>query len=207
MRCIPLVLAFQLKAVFRIAGPEAIDAETIVTARRDLPSFEVCLSNYFAPGFDASVYAVQTFRAPRRPFFARADHNPLVDGNYLAFPRDRQAVLTIFDGRWEQPPHPVEWCINRYLAAPLAIRRDKESGLTALVMSPPGDCFAVATPYNQTPPDDVANHRSLYLSLFGFDVAAGQTVRARSRLQVIADPADAAAEKAYEDYARGASGK
>jgi len=53
----------------------------------------------------------------------------------------------------------------------------------------------------------VANHRSLYLSLFRFDFAAGQTVRARSRLQVIADPADAAAEKAYEDYARGASGK
>ncbi len=68
-------------------------------------------------------------------------------------------------------------------------------------MAPPADCFAVATPYNQDPPDRVANHRSLYLSLFGQDVGAGETVRARSRLVVAAGLTDEAAVKRFEEYA------
>ncbi len=186
MRCIPLVLAFQLTAVFRIAaGPEAIDAETIVTARRPAKLRGLPIELLRTGLRRLGLRRPDGFSRPAG-HFSRVDHNPLVDGNYLAFPRDRQAVLTIFDGRWEQPPHPVEWCINRYLAlsGDPPRQRVRIDGVGDVA---PGDCFAVATPYNQTLPDDVANHRSLYLSLFGFDVAAGQTVRARSRLQVIAD--------------------
>ena len=138
------------------------------------------------------------------PVFVPIDHNPLIDGNYLMFPRDREAALKIFDGRWEIPPSPVDWCITRFMAAPLARRRHAESDLTVLLMAPPEDCFAVATPYNQDPPDGVANHRSLYLSLFGQDVEAGQTVRARSRLVVAAGLTDEAAVKRYQDYVESA---
>jgi hypothetical protein len=69
-------------------------------------------------------------------------------------------------------------------------------------MASPDDCFALATPYNQDPPDGVANHRSLYLSLFGGDVTKGETVRAQSRLQILASPTDEAIEKCYETYLR-----
>jgi hypothetical protein len=193
---------FAMSAVFRLAAADAIDVETIVTAREDLPRFEVFLSNYFGEGYDVSVHVIQSLRSPGTPYFLRADHNPLVAGNYLLFPRDRQSVLTVFDGRWQQPPSPVEWCINRYLASPIGVRRHRETGLTAVVMATPEDCFAVATPYNQDPPDGVANHRSLYLSLFGGDVAKGDTVRAASRLQILASPTDQAIQQSYAAYAR-----
>ncbi len=193
---------FSMTAVFRLGAADAIDVETTVTARQDLPRFEVFLSNYFGEGYDASVYVIHSLRSPGKPYFLRADHNPLVAGNYLLFPRDRESVLTVFDGRWQQQPHPVEWCITRYLAAPVGVRRHKETGLTAVVMASPDDCFAVATPYNQDPPDGVANHRSMYLCLFGGDVAKGDTVRAQSRLQVLAAPSDEAIEQCYQTYLR-----
>ncbi len=197
---------FSMTAVFRLGAPDAIDVETIVTAKETLAGFEVFLSNYLGEGYDASVYVIHSLRSPGKPYFLRADHNPLVAGNYLLFPRDRESVLTVFDGRWQQPPSPVEWCINRYLAAPVGVRRHKETGLTAVLMAPPDDCFAVSTPYNQDPPDGVANHRSLYLSLFGSDVAKGETVRARSRLQILASPTDEAIEQCYQSYVRDRGG-
>ena len=197
---------FAMKAVFRLAAPDAIDVETIVTANKDLPRFEVFLSNYFGEGYDASVYVIHSLRAPGKPYFLRADSNPLVAGNYLLFPRDRESVLDVFDGRWQQPPNSVEWCITRYLAAPIGVRRHKETGLTAVLMALPEDCFAVATPYNQDPPDGVANHRSLYHSLFGNDVKQGETVRARSRLQILASPSDEAIEACYKAYVTHATG-
>ena len=90
------------------------------------------------------------------------------------FPRDEDAVRMITDGRWLYPPDPPPWKIGPRLAAPLALRRDARSGLTALVMAPAEDCFAVSTPYGQ---DD---HRSLYLSLLGRDLKAGHTASARA---------------------------
>ena len=194
---------FAMTAVFRLAEADVIDVETTVTAKEELPRFEVFLSNYFGEGYDASVYVIHSLRSPGKPFFVRADHNPLVEGNYLLFPRDRESVLTVFDGRWEQPPHSVEWCITRYLAAPVGLRRHKETGLTAVVMAAAEDCFAIATPYNQDPPDGVANHRSLYLSLFGGDVAKGETVRAVSRLQILASPSDEAVGERYQAFVEG----
>ncbi len=191
-----------MSAVFRLAAADAIDVETRVSAKEDLPHFEVFLSNYFGEGYDVSVYVVESLRAPGKARFLRADHNPLVAGNYLLFPRDRQSVQTVFDGRWEVGPNPVEWCITRYLAAPIGVRRHRETGLAAVLMATPEDCFAVATPYNQDPPDGVANHRSLYLSLFGGNVAKGETVLATSRLQILANPTDETLEQCYADFAR-----
>ena len=191
----------EMTAVYRFSSPEVLDLQTIVTPAEDMPDFEVFLSNYFAPGFDASVYVKPNrFAKNQPPGLQRADWNPMTDGNYLMYPRDRESVLLIFDGRWEIPPSPVQWSVNRYMAGPLAMRRHEEAGLTALVMSPPEDCFALATPYNKTPPDGVAGHRSLYQSLFGRDVAAGQTVSARSRLVVRTGLSDEAAIGLYEQY-------
>jgi hypothetical protein len=80
------------------------------------------------------------------------------------------------------------------LAAPLAMRRDSASGLTALVMAPPADCFAVATPYGEE------SHRSLYLSLLGRDVSAGQAVTAHARLIVDDRLSDDRALLLYEQF-------
>jgi hypothetical protein len=192
----------EIVAVFRIAAADAIDAEITVKPRQAMPGCEVFLSNYFTDGFRASVYVKSNAFDGGKPAFLAADVNPLVEGSYLIFPRDRQAVQTIFDGRWERPPHPVPWSVTRWLAAPVAVRRHEPSGVAAVLMAPPEDCFAVSTPYNKTPPDGVANHLSLYLSLFGRDLAAGQTAKARTRLVVAQKPTDRQVLERYESYVR-----
>lgn len=193
----------EITALYRWSAPNTLDLETTVKPQKAMPRFELFLSSYFAAGFRALVYVKPNRFAGGEPGLLSADVNPMVDGSYLIFPRDREAVLRIFDRRWEFPPDPVQWSVTRWLAAPLAVRRDESSGVAALLMAPPADCFAVATPYNKTPPDGVAGHQSLYLSLFGQDLAAGQTARARSRLVVGKDISDQQAVALYQQYLGG----
>jgi hypothetical protein len=194
----------QLRGIFRWAAPDTLDLETTVTPQRAMPRFEVFLSSYVGQGFEGLVYLKPNrFNKKDVPGLLRADWHPLVDGNYLMFPRDLAALQIIYDGRWEYPPSPVQWAVGRYLAGPLGVRRDPASGITVLLMAPPDDCFALAMPYNKTPPDGIANHNSLYLCLFGRDVAAGESVTARCRLVVKKDLTDAGAVELYQQYVNG----
>jgi hypothetical protein len=66
-------------------------------------------------------------------------------------------------------------------------------------MSAGRDCFAIATPHQ------TESHYSVYLSLFGRDLKAGETVRARARLLVTAEFAEdkvVAAERALASAER-----
>jgi hypothetical protein len=190
----------EITARYRWSQADTLDLETTVKPQKDMPHFELFLSSYFMPEFRALVYVKPNYFDQGTPDFLAADVNPLVDGSYLMFPRDREAVLRIFDRRWEIPPDPVQWSVTRWLAAPLAMRRDENRGITAVLMAPPADCFAVATPYNKIPPDGVAGHQSLYLSLFGQDIAAGQTARAHTRMVVGKDVSNARAIDLYRQY-------
>ena len=197
----------EITAMFRWTAPDTLDLETTVQPERDMPQFELFLSSYFTASFRALIYVKPNLFARGEPAFIPAEVNPMVDGSYLIFPRDREAILRIFDRRWELPPDPVQWSVTRWLGAPLAMRRDERSGITTLLMAPPQDCFAVAMPYNKTPPDGVAGHQSLYLSLFGQDISAGQTARARTRLVVGKDISDARAVDLYSQYLAGIPSK
>ena len=115
-------------------------------------------------------------------------------GDWLSFPRDAAAEAIIADGRWGIPPHPVTFKpVARYAGA-LGVRRDPKSGLTAMVMAPPADCFAVLMPYGEE------GHRSLYQSLFGRDFKDGEKATARARLVIGQDIADRQAILEYETY-------
>ena len=92
------------------------------------------------------------------------------------------------------PPYPVPWTLRPRLAAPLALRRDLESGLTAGLMAPVKDCFAMSTPCGED------HHRSLYLSLFGRDLKAGETASACARLVIGKNISDQQAIDLYETY-------
>ncbi len=190
----------EMTAIYRWSDPRTLDLETQVKPLQDMPDFEVFLSSYFAEGFKGLVYVKPNFFAGGNASFLPADVNPLVDGTYLMFPRDQESIRKIFDGRWDLPPNPVQWSITRWLAGPVGMRRNSAQGITALIMAPPTDCFAVSLPYNKTPPDGVAGHQSLYLSLFGGDVAAGQIVKARSRLVVAQDLSDVQAGELYQRF-------
>ena len=163
---------FELSALYRWAAPNILDLQTTVKAKADLAKFESFLASYFAAGFtNAGVYA----RAEGQPRLVRADSSA---GVWQAFPRDDAAAAMIQDGRWKYPPSPVEWVIRPSLEQPLGMRCSPANNLTALVLSRSQDAFAVLTP------QETEGHRSMYLSLFGKDLKAGETARAQARLIV-----------------------
>ncbi len=185
----------EMTGVYRWSAADTLDLEITVTPRRDATAFELFMSSYFTKGFRASVYV----KADQRPRFVPIDRGPDSTGGYVMFPRDEQAKKLIADGRWKIPPSPVDWDIERPLAAPLVLRRDAASGITVVMMTPPGDCFAVSSPWNPATPQ-AGGYRSLYLSLFGRDLKAGQEAKARCRLVIGRDIDDARAVELYEAY-------
>jgi hypothetical protein len=116
-------------------------------------------------------------------------------GQWQMSPRDQAALSIIQDGRWKHPPSPVDWAILPKLAQPVGVRRDLASGITVVIMAPASDCFAVSTPCQTE-----KTHHSLYLSLFGRDIKAGETARARARLVVGAPLSDKEVLKTYKRY-------
>ena len=190
---------FELRATYRWATPTVLDVVTTVAAKTNLSKFESFLACYFAPEFTNSlVYVDGLPDKPEGKAFMPAEKER---GTWLAFPRDDSAGPIFRDGRWTFQPSPVEWVLMPRLARPLGVRRAQAVGLAAVLMSPPNDCFAVCTP-QQTEP-----HYSMYLSLFGRDLKAGEIARARARLMIASKFSDAQIAQAYEDYLTEADGK
>ena len=179
---------FELSAVYRWVTPDTLDLETSVQAKTNLAKFESFLASYFADCFtNSSVYV----RSNNQQWLEPADKS---FGVWQAFPRDDEAVSIIQDGRWKLAPNPVDWVIRPRLANPLAIRGCPANGLRAVLMSPPSDCFGVLTPF------EAEGHRSMYLCLFGQDLKAGETARARARLIIVSKLPDAEVVRACDTY-------
>ena len=190
---------FELRATYRWATPNSLDVITTVLARTNLAKFESFLASYFAEGFTNSLACVAEPPAnPNVPGFVAADSS---FGAWLVFPRDDAAMAVFRDGRWTIPPNPVAWAQMARLAKPLGIRRDPTTGLTAVIMSPLGDVFALCTPHQ------TEGHRSMYLSLFGRDLKPGETARAHARLVISEKLTDTEALKVYETYLQQLGGK
>ncbi len=192
---------FKIRTVYRLSSVNAIDLDIEVTPDEDMPRFELFQSSYFKPEMTGRIYVKPPFVAQGSPHFLSPDYHDMIAGTYLMFPRDEAAIQLIFDGRWRRPPHPVQWSISQWMAAPLAVRIDPASGVTAVVMAPSDDCFAVAAPYNRTPPDGIAAHGSIYFSLFGRDLAEAETARTRLRLVVLDRFVDQQVEQSYKQFA------
>jgi hypothetical protein len=165
----------EMTGVYRWAADDTLDLEWTVEPQRDLRRFELFLASYFN-GFPASLACV------RQPASAGGSWRFMeavkAHGDWQTFPRDDTAAAIYGDGRWSRPPNPVTWTMMPRLAAPLALRRDAKSGLTAVLMSRPKDCFAVSMPYGEE------GHRSVYLSLFGGDLKRGREASAGARLVI-----------------------
>lgn len=188
---------FDLKAVYRWAAPDTLDVTTSVVAKKDLSGMEVFLASYFVGFSQSFVYVKACPEAGGKAGFLEA-RKP--SGVWQMFPRDAEAVKLLADGRWRRPPSPVDWKVMPQFAGALGLRRSARTGLTALVMAPPGDCFAVATPYGEE------GHGSLYLSLFGCDIKAGETATARSRLIIGGDISNERAIALYDAYVKSLEG-
>jgi len=184
---------FDLQAVYRWHDADTLDVLTTAVAAKRLRRFEVFLASYFQGFADSFVYVRGCPETGGVPGFFKAEQK---NGVWQMFPRDETVVEMIRDGRWSRPPHPVDWAIMPNFAYPLAIRRDAETGLVAIVMSRPEDCFAIATPYSGE------GHRSIYFSLFGRDMEPEQPVTARVRLVIGHSLNDEAIIRRYQAYAR-----
>jgi hypothetical protein len=178
-----------MTAVYRWSAANTADLEIGVTPQKDLPKLEIFVASYFEGFSQASVYAQDAADGQAKFIPALKE-----DAVWHVFPRDGEVAKLVSDGRWQHPPAPVTWTVRNQLAGPLAIRRNPELGLTALVMSPPEDCFAVYTPYGEE------GHGSLYLGLLGRDVKAGQTATGRARLVMARDASQEAAVSVYQAY-------
>lgn len=181
---------FELKALYRLASPDTIDLTTSVTAHEGLKSFESFLASYFAPAFHAASVCIKAEKEDG-PVFQTTEKE---QGVWQAFPRERAVVPLIQDGRWRIEPNPVDWVLREDAPRPLALRRHTQTGVCAVLMAPPEDCFAVMTPHAGE------GHHSLYLCLFGRDLKAGETAEARARLMVRPLPEDKDAEALYVAY-------
>jgi len=190
----------EMTAIYRWSEPDTLDLGITVKPQDDMPNFELFMSSYFGRGFRASVYWRPD--AQEQPNFAAVDRTPDSRGGYVMFPKDQKSLDMIRDGRWAIPPNAVNWDVRRWLAAPLVVRRDAVSRLTAALMCRPDDCFAVASPWNPTTPE-AGGYRSLYLSLFGQDLKAGRTAMARCRLIISRTLSDDTVIRRYQQYVAG----
>ena len=183
---------FELSGVYRWHDAQTLDVTTTVKAVQELDHFEVFLASYFQESFSSPyVYVQANPQAGGKPGFMLARKSY---GDWQMFPRDDAAVALVRDGRWTKEPHPVNWAVMPRLAAPVCVRRGGNSDLTMILMAPPDDCFAIATPY------EGEGHYSLYLSLFGRDIQAGETAVAHTRLVVATGSSDAQVLARYERY-------
>jgi hypothetical protein len=168
---------FILSAVYRWLDPVTLEVSTTVTAQQDLPDFEVFLASYFQPAFSNALVCVKDDSSPRGPVkFVEASE---ARGAWQMTPRDASVIPLIQDGRWKLEPNPVDWKILPALGYPLTVRRAQTVPLTAVLMAPTNDCFAIAMP------QQTEGHYSVYLSLFGRTVSKGQTAQARTWLMLL----------------------
>jgi hypothetical protein len=180
---------FEMIAVYRWRDAATLDVETTVKAGTDLNKFEVFLASYCRESLPSPYVCTQADSGQPSFLPALKSH-----GDWLMFPRDQACLPIIRDGRWEKEPYPVNWTIMPEFQLPLAFRRGAESAPTVVVMAPRDDCFAVSMPYQGE------SHYSLYLSLFGRDIKAGESATARARFAVTTARSDAGILEMYGEY-------
>jgi hypothetical protein len=190
---------FEITAVYRLTKEATVDLETTVKAQKDLQQFEVFLASYFHESFPTPyVYVGANMETKGKSGFLLAEKS---FGDWQMFPREKEVLQIIRDGRWQKEPNPVNWVIMPYFAAPVCVRLNEALKLAAVLMAPRDDCFAISTPYKGE------GHYSIYLSLFGQDVKAGETVRARSRLVVTTPISNQQILGLYQKYIKTLGGR
>jgi len=183
---------FEMVAIYRFRDSSTLDVETIVKPSENLGKFEVFLASYFHESFPVpQVFVAPDPKTVGKRIFMTAKKS---FGNWQMFPRDYDVIPIIRDGRWQKEPNPVDWKIMPSMAKPIALRRGSDMTLTAILMAPPDDCFAIATPH------EGEGHYSMYFSLFGRDIKAGRTTTARLRLVVTNVTSNREILKLYDKY-------
>jgi hypothetical protein len=169
---------FELKACYKLPAADVLAVELQVKALQTLPGFEVFLASYFDTPFTNSMVLAKTGDASSPRWISATPDR----GDWQTFPRDNSAAALFQDGRWKIEPNPVDWRLLEKFAEPKAMRRAGSNGIAAVFSAAARDCFAISMPHQ------TEGHYSLYFSLFGKTIAAGELDAANVRIQITTKP-------------------
>jgi hypothetical protein len=171
--------------------PCAVDLDLHVEAHAHYRDYELLLSDYLAPGFRAGAYVTHNLHGGDEWEQIPVEDDPAFHGMYNFFPRDERSGHILTDGRGQRGRWHWRVAVGRYYARPMVF--SSKGPVDALLMGRRDDVGAVGSTYSgDEERDGVADHRAIYLSLFGNDVHPGQGLRTQARLVVDglqADPA------------------
>ncbi|MDX1283710.1 MAG: hypothetical protein R3182_01795 [Draconibacterium sp.] len=173
-------LQAKIKVKFTFKEPNIIDMDLWVETLTNYPKFEILLSAYLAPGFESGVYVAKKEFGPIEAEQIRLTDQPMIHGIWPFFPRDEAGANLLTDGRHQKGRWFWRMAIGRRYGIPLAFFSN--DGVDAILMGKPDDVYAVGATYKGEASDNVADHRSLYLSLFGEDFKAGEGRHTQMRM-------------------------
>ncbi len=166
-----------------VKEPNIIDLDIEVVGYGDYEDYEVLLCAYLKPGFKSGAY-VTTFKdETRTPVQIRPKDDPSHHKFYNFYPRDVKGGQMLWDGRHQIGRYFWYLAIGRLYALPLGFYSDEK--VDCLLMGRPEDVYAVGVTYDgDEANDNVADHRSIYLSLFGKDLKPGAGLKTQARLVI-----------------------
>ncbi len=180
---------FRFTATYAWEAADTLDFTVVFTPGVDLEKFELFVGSYFKQFTKAVVYVRDA--GDGKPGFV---DTPKEKGGAQLFPRGDDVMPMIQDGRWKHPPYPNNWTFRQTFQAPLGVKSEPKSGVAAIIMAPPEDCFAVSM-FEQN-----AGLGCYYLSLFGKDVKKGQTLTGHARMVFGKNITDGQAIQKYQEY-------
>lgn len=173
----------KVKVQFTFREPNIIDMDLWVESLANYPGFEILLSAYLAAGFESGVYVAKEEFGGVEPQQIRLMDQPMIHGIWPFFPRDEAGAHLLTDGRHQKGRWYWRMAIGRRYGIPLVFF--SKNGIDAILMGRMQDVYAVGATYKGDAENDpVAGHRSLYLSLFGEDLKAGEGRHTQMRMVI-----------------------
>ena len=196
----------RVEAAWTVMEPNAVQLDLRVEGYAFYSDYEVLLSDYLAPGFVSGAYVRAGDLGKADPVQIRLPDHPAFHGMYNFFPRDERAGHLLTDGRGQRGRWYWRVAVGRLYGLPLGFYSSGD--VDVLLMGRPEDVNAVGATYaGDEARDGVADHRGLYLSLFGRDLHPGQAWRTQARLVLDDFGGDAARHgQAYQFFLRDVQG-
>ncbi|NUQ01942.1 MAG: hypothetical protein HUU35_19015 [Armatimonadetes bacterium] len=175
-----------IEAVYQVSGENTLDFTITCRLEQAMERYELYLSHYFAPAFRPYLYLkAAPYQRSEEPVLWPAEVSEFFRGYYLAYPRDREALMTLFDGRWHGD-HPVPFAVAREFAAPVGVYASAYEKLAVVMTARADECFCLYSTYNSPDGrDNILHHNSFYFGMFNEDLPAGAERTAHIRYHLV----------------------
>lgn len=173
-------------AVYQVSGENTLDFTITVTASAPMKRYELYLSNYFSAAWRPYVYLQSpAFLRSPEPVLWGCEVNEFIRGMYLAFPRDKEATLTLFDGRWHGA-HPVPFAVGKCHHTPIGIFASALDRLAVIATARREECTCLYTTYDAPDArDNILHHNAFYFGMFNEDLSPGDVRTAHVRYHFV----------------------